>query len=632
MDQIIRFRGVFVVVLNEGEGKKSARILFPNGVSPRLASGNGEHRIATHYPYVAVPLRRTDKQFELPLAVRGREHYQPNFIGPVDTHEHPYAPPVFPLSSRMPGEMIHATDRIAGGVSNTNGTLYAVYLAPQHEIRFRGFVSGGMSWDDRDVDPSAVEPRRPKPHPKSMKWSAELTELLGAKLRDEFVSDSVPVGDCAAFVDLDSGDMTPVHDEPDRYDHVHEWRFMHTTKPKRLLPDGVEVTLQVEDSPVIELRDRLTGEITTIPIDGADGMIVVGNEAAEDVLRVTPLHSCADPDYTFELTYRLCEPIIDRPVPVCADAGEYHVYRDPPQVRCSPYTVVRTGSPSSERLTARFSADDATRPKGFAVHLAINDYAANGSAFAIPDLRSAIYDAEALAKLTDDRGFTPFSKGSVLRDKDANRQSLLDAIAEARLILKDGDYFLASFNGHGFRVGRHSGWQLFRDSLSFSALFAALSTLPAGVRVLIVSAACYSGTVTNERNVRELSQTTLASLFLRPRLNDAANDATAFQLITMQEIGAFLRNASAEAGGPIFAHLAACGPDQRIPDGPDDKTHCDFARELLRLLQDPRSFENLELELRNALPATQQPEIRRHPELLNGFPQEYEAVGAFRIE
>lgn len=202
-------------------------------------------------------------------------------------------------------------------------------------------------------------------------------------------------------------------------------------------------------------------------------------------------------------------------------------------------------------------------------------------------------------------------------------------------MVKSGDYVVLTFDGHGWRKGRLRGWRLFRESLSFDALFATLSTLPAGVRVLVVSSTCYSGTVTKETagNFRELPRETVTELFnARLRIGGKA-DSEIFDLITVDDVAAHVRELGEEFGSPpAFVHLAACAPDQRIVDGTDENTHSPFIRELLRLSADRRRFADLERELRAALPGDQQPEIRRYPDLAGGFPQAYEDAGAFRIE
>ncbi|MGQ0649012.1 MAG: caspase family protein [Gemmatimonadaceae bacterium] len=116
-----------------------------------------------------------------------------------------------------------------------------------------------------------------------------------------------------------------------------------------------------------------------------------------------------------------------------------------------------------------------------------------------PQLYCSERDAEAMRYVAEQSGLTclPSLLGpaATLSNVDA---SIMYAASE----LRQGDFFLISFAGHGAQVpdvtgterdARNETWCLFDGELIEHGLFAALRSFASGVRVLIVSDCCHSG-------------------------------------------------------------------------------------------------------------------------------------------
>lgn len=113
-------------------------------------------------------------------------------------------------------------------------------------------------------------------------------------------------------------------------------------------------------------------------------------------------------------------------------------------------------------------------------------------------------DARDLAAVAKAQGIEP----TTLLTKKATRGAVLRGIRTAAKALKSGDLFVLSYSGHGGQVRDASGdeadkkdetWCLFDGQLIDDELYYELAQFKAGVRILVLSDSCHSGTVTRER-------------------------------------------------------------------------------------------------------------------------------------
>ncbi|MDP3835490.1 MAG: caspase family protein [Hydrogenophaga sp.] len=140
------------------------------------------------------------------------------------------------------------------------------------------------------------------------------------------------------------------------------------------------------------------------------------------------------------------------------------------------------------------------RPQAQALHIGINEVSAAHYAGWTGPLAACEFDAHDMAAVSKAQGM----KGTLLITKKATRANVLAAIRKASKALAAGDLFFVSFSGHGGQVPDVSGeepdkldetWCLFDGQLIDDELYYELSRFKAGVRILVLSDSCHSGTV-----------------------------------------------------------------------------------------------------------------------------------------
>lgn len=142
----------------------------------------------------------------------------------------------------------------------------------------------------------------------------------------------------------------------------------------------------------------------------------------------------------------------------------------------------------------------APKAKGLSLHIGVN--VVNPAHYAGWDgpLNACEFDAKDMAALAKGRGMKP----TQLLTKQATRAKVLAGLRDAAKALKKGDFFLLTFSGHGGQVpdidgeeddGRDETWCLYDGQLFDDEIYLELSKFAAGVRVLMLSDSCHSGTV-----------------------------------------------------------------------------------------------------------------------------------------
>lgn len=141
-----------------------------------------------------------------------------------------------------------------------------------------------------------------------------------------------------------------------------------------------------------------------------------------------------------------------------------------------------------------------TLPTGLSLHIGINEVSAAHYEGWTGPLAACEFDANDMAAIAKTRGIKP----TVLLTKKGTRANVLASIRKAAKVLKTGDLFFMSYSGHGGQVPDVSGeepdkqdetWCLFDGQLIDDELYFELSKFKAGVRVLVLSDSCHSGTV-----------------------------------------------------------------------------------------------------------------------------------------
>jgi len=110
-------------------------------------------------------------------------------------------------------------------------------------------------------------------------------------------------------------------------------------------------------------------------------------------------------------------------------------------------------------------------------------------------------DARDMAEIARSRKF----KVQTLLTRRATRSAVLSGIDRACKALRSGDIFLLTYSGHGGQVpdrnydepdAQDETWCLFNGELIDDEIYKALGRFKPGVRVLVFSDSCHSGTVT----------------------------------------------------------------------------------------------------------------------------------------
>ena len=147
----------------------------------------------------------------------------------------------------------------------------------------------------------------------------------------------------------------------------------------------------------------------------------------------------------------------------------------------------------------------AVRPgRGLSIHIGLNLVNPAHYAGWSGELLSCEFDARDMTALARAAGLTP----ATLMTRSATRAKVLAAIRAAAKQLKAGDLLFMTYSGHGGQVPDVSGeekdkldetWCLYDGELIDDELYLELTKFAEGVRILVLSDSCHSGTVTRAR-------------------------------------------------------------------------------------------------------------------------------------
>ena len=139
--------------------------------------------------------------------------------------------------------------------------------------------------------------------------------------------------------------------------------------------------------------------------------------------------------------------------------------------------------------------------KAMSLHIGLNGVSAAAYSGWDGPLAACEFDANDMAAIAKSKGM----RSTVLLTKKATRAHALAAMRSAARALKAGDLFFMTYSGHGGQVrdtngdeadGQDETWCLYDGQLIDDELYFELSKFAAGVRILVLSDSCHSGTVT----------------------------------------------------------------------------------------------------------------------------------------
>ena len=174
------------------------------------------------------------------------------------------------------------------------------------------------------------------------------------------------------------------------------------------------------------------------------------------------------------------------------------------------------------------------KAKGIAVTIGLNEVDAKHYGERML-LRGCVNDANEIKEIAADQGF---ACNDPLLDAEATRSAVITAIKNAANRLKNGDIFLLQYSGHGGWLkddsgdehdGRDETWCLFDGMLLDDELAKLWATFAPGVRVLVLSDSCHSGTVTRGDAYRAAAEA--GDLPATDRGNLATDQTSAFRFL-----------------------------------------------------------------------------------------------------
>ena len=137
---------------------------------------------------------------------------------------------------------------------------------------------------------------------------------------------------------------------------------------------------------------------------------------------------------------------------------------------------------------------------GLSLHIGLNSVSTSHYGGWSGDLSACEFDAKDLAALATGQGM----KATVLLTKDGTRAKTLSQLRAASAKLVRGDFFMLTYSGHGGQVPDVSGeepdkldetWCLYDGQLIDDEMYLELSRFAAGVRIVVLSDSCHSGSV-----------------------------------------------------------------------------------------------------------------------------------------
>lgn len=140
-------------------------------------------------------------------------------------------------------------------------------------------------------------------------------------------------------------------------------------------------------------------------------------------------------------------------------------------------------------------------PGGISLHVGLNSVDPTHYQGWDGKLVACEFDAHDMQAIAESRGF----QATVLLTEEAKADRVIEEIEKAAAALGPGDLFLVSYSGHGGQVPDSNGeegderdetWVLFDRQLVDDELYGLWGRFAQGVRILVLSDSCHSGSVT----------------------------------------------------------------------------------------------------------------------------------------
>ncbi len=180
-------------------------------------------------------------------------------------------------------------------------------------------------------------------------------------------------------------------------------------------------------------------------------------------------------------------------------------------------------------------------PKGYSLHIGVNEVDLNHYQ-KITTLRGAVNDAVDLEKIAREKfGYTTHA---IFKNQTATSTNVLEAFTKLSQILQAGDILLVTYSGHGSLIKdpfyeekneeevMDQTWCLYDRQLIDDEIFEAFSKFRAGLRILVISDSCHSGSVTRE--ILPQGENEITSEIMRPEDPQAQKMMEEFDLLVRE--------------------------------------------------------------------------------------------------
>ncbi len=304
----------------------------------------------------------------------------------------------------------------------------------------------------------------------------------------------------------------------------------------------------------------------------------------------------------------------------------------------SPGSGGKTSDTKKGPTTTKKGPTVSNKPKGVSVHIGLNSVDPNhykkkdGTGWD-GALRACERDANDMAQIAKDNGF----ETQIILTKEATRQKIRDTFTAASQKLKAGDMFLVSYSGHGGQVPDYSGdeaeitkgddvdetWCLFDGQILDDELNMLYGNFDKGVRILVFSDSCHSGTVTRVfGEEEEEDDPSLGAPRLMP--DDEALQTYLENEDFYRDLGESMPTSEVNIAAPILL-ISGCQDEQLSRDG---MINGRFTGNLKRVLKEGgfKNYKELHQKIVDKMPDDQTPNY-----LLLGNAPEFEGQRPFQI-
>ncbi len=282
----------------------------------------------------------------------------------------------------------------------------------------------------------------------------------------------------------------------------------------------------------------------------------------------------------------------------------------------------------------------APKPRALSLHLGLNLVSAAAYEGWEGPLAACEFDANDMAAIARSKGMKP----TVLLTRKATRAALLAGLRSAARALKAGDLFFLTYSGHGGQIpdsnrdevdGKDETWCLYDGQLIDDELYFELSRFAAGVRVLVLSDSCHSGTISRARipppppsgqrsklmpaAVEQRVYAAHQAMYDRLQADVALRAAAARKAAPVDPDAALAQLAVTGASGqaqvlvgpfkPAVLLISGCQDNQTSMDGEHNGA---FTEQLLRVWNHGAfdgTYASLHARVRSLLPASQSPNL-----------------------